>query len=76
MDHVGDEELTDDDLVVSDVVFPGLRVSEDRTGGASVANTDLDDTISYGWGDITEAWTEGKMARDLSVGTDSRAESY
>ena len=76
MDHVGNEELTDDILVVSDAVFPGLTVSDDGTGGASVSNTDLDDTIAYGWGDTTEAWTEGKMTRDLSVGTDSRAESY
>ena len=75
MDHVGNEELIDDILVVSDPVFPGLTVSDDGTGGASVSKTDLDDTIAYGWGDTTEAWTEGKMTRDLSVGTDSRAES-
>ena len=76
MDHVGDEELTNEDIVVSDAVFPGSTVSEDGTGGASVSNTDLDDTIPYGWGETTEARIEGKMTRDLSVGTDSRAESY
>ena len=76
VDHAGDEELTNADPVVSAVVFPGLTVSEDGTGGASISNTDLDDTIPYSGGDHTGTMTESKMARDLFMGRDSRAECY